>query len=119
MQNGTEAEQFIHYMEARLEPGWQVAKFELENKTESILRIIIEPYGSFVELPPDGQCIIAGTLPIGEMWPISMLENNHLQIWAEWNKGWIEVFQDGEGYGITSEFVEWRRELPTRNQEES
>jgi hypothetical protein len=110
VQAKSEIEAFTAYLERRVAQGWHVVRSEIENSSSNPLTLIAEPYGVAVTIPPGGKCEIVAEEPSSYAINISV-SDSYIQIWAN---GIIEIFQDGEGYGTTSEFLEWRREWQER-----
>lgn len=102
-----EIEQFKDYLASKIEPGWHVVSSELENNSSNLLTLIAEPYGTPITVPPGGKCEIVAEEPEGHSISLTFSDSD-IQVWAN---GLIEVFQDGVGYGTTSNYVEWRQGL--------
>ncbi len=99
-------EAFTSYLESRIAPGWHVVRSEIMNDSTKPLELIAEPYGASVIIAPNGKCEIVAEEP--DAFAIRMsFSDSYIQVWAN---GIIELFEDGEALGTTSEFMEWHRE---------
>ena len=110
MEAKTEAEEFKVYLESQVQSGWYIVISELENRSSKPITLIAEPYATNVVIPPGGECEIMAEEPYGHAIHLTV-SDNYIQVWA---CGLIETFQDGVGYGTTSDFLEWREELRER-----
>jgi|GEM_PF-4871145 len=112
MEARTEIEEFKGYLKSRIQAGWSIVTSELENSSSKPLTLIAEPYGTHIVIPVGGKCEIVSEEPPGIGISLT-ISDDKITVWGA--GGLVEVFQDGEAYGTTGDFVQWRKETQSSN----
>jgi hypothetical protein len=111
MEARTELEDYKAYLESQAKPGWQVIFFKLRNDRSHPLTVIAEPWGTSVTVSSGEECEVLAEEPKGYALDMTF-SDDYVQLWAD---GHLEIFQAGEGYGITGEYVDWQQQWRNKN----
>jgi hypothetical protein len=95
METKSEKDKFIEYLKGQLAEGWNVSIIQLENNSIQPLKLVIEPLGDLIVLPPSARYEVVGQQPEDY--------GMHLEFSDKCIQGWIEGFSGVFHNGVAIE----------------